>query len=158
LDDNEDAKKHRRRRIEGIVSLVIIGVGFIGISALMLWPPSPSDPAEAYLEEEVSEADRAFYEAREAETDLSAHWYTYNSSQTECFETGGPAEKLDEFVGFIDRPTTNDFRDASGALTKVEVVNAQGDGTEVVWTFYRQRADCEREWITRTEDLADQYR
>lgn len=85
-------------------------------------------------------------------------WWVANSSFTECFETGGPAAKLDEFVGFTDKPYTRDQRNSSGKLVKVEVVNAIGDGRETVWTYYKEKSQCEAEQLSATKSLADKYR
>lgn len=85
-------------------------------------------------------------------------WWIANSSFTECFETGGPAAKLDQFVGFTDKPYTRDHRDSSGKLVKVEVVNAIGGGQETVWTYYKEKSRCEAEQVNATKSLADRYR
>lgn len=85
-------------------------------------------------------------------------WWAANSSFTECLETGGPAAKLDEFVGFIDKPHTQDYRNSSGKLVKVEVINAIGGGRETVWTYYKEKSQCEAEQVNATKSLADRYR
>lgn len=85
-------------------------------------------------------------------------WWSADSGFTHCFETGGPAAKLDEFVGFTDKPTTKDYRDGSGNLYKVEVINYEGRGQERVWTYYRTQAKCEAEQVNATRSLADKYR
>jgi hypothetical protein len=95
---------------------------------------------------------------QEARDKAGLSWFAPNGSHTACIRSGGPAEKLDEFEGLMDRPTTQDYSDADGNLTKVEVSNNEKDGTVRVWSFYRSRSDCEAEWVTRTEDLANRYR
>jgi len=85
-------------------------------------------------------------------------WWVVNGGFSECFETGGPAEKLDELVGVSDKPTTNDYRDGSGKLYKVEVIHSLGFGREEVWTYYRTKAACEAEQVNATKNLADRYR
>lgn len=85
-------------------------------------------------------------------------WWSPDSSFTSCFETGGPAAKLEEFIGFTDKPTTKDFRDGSGNLYKVEVLNYEGGGRERVWFYYRTKAKCETEQVNATKNLADKYR
>jgi hypothetical protein len=86
------------------------------------------------------------------------YWYSPNSDFTDCNRNRGPSLKLDEFVGHTDQPRTKDFFDSSGNLSKVEVINPDGYGNETVWTFYKRRADCEREAVNRNRDLADRYR
>jgi hypothetical protein len=84
-------------------------------------------------------------------------WWTAGSSFTECHETGGPAAKLDEFVGFTDKPEVKDFRDSSGKLYKVEVTLwDRGNGR--VWTYYKEQSRCEAEQVNATKSLADKYR
>lgn len=85
-------------------------------------------------------------------------WWSVNSTFTHCFETGGPAVKLDEFIGFTDKPYSKDFRDTSGKIVKVEVVNSAGSGQETVWTYYKDKARCESEQVNSTKNLADKYR
>lgn len=85
-------------------------------------------------------------------------WWVANSSFSECFKSGGPAAKLDEFVGFTDKPYTQDHRDSSGNLVKVEVINANGNGQETVWTYYKEKSMCEAEQVKSTQALADKYR
>lgn len=85
-------------------------------------------------------------------------WWVANSSFTECFISGGPAEKLDEFVGYTDKPYTRDFRNRQGKIVKVEVVNSAGFGREHVWTYYKDKTHCESEQVNATKSLADQYR
>ncbi|WP_435627278.1 hypothetical protein [Candidatus Ferrigenium straubiae] len=85
-------------------------------------------------------------------------WWVANSSFTECFESGGPAAKLDEFEGFTDKPRTQDYRNSSGNLAKVEVINATGSGQETVWTYYKEKSQCEAEQVNATKSLADRYR
>lgn len=85
-------------------------------------------------------------------------WWSPDSSFTHCFETGGPAAKLDEFVGFTDKPTTKDYRDGSGNVYKVEVINYEERGQERVWTYYRTQAKCESEQVNATKNMADRYR
>ncbi len=86
------------------------------------------------------------------------YWFTPNSSFTKCHKSSGPSAILDDLAGHTDRPSTKDFVDANGNLTKVEVINPDGYGNETVWTYYKRRSDCEREQVNRTSDLADQYR
>lgn len=85
-------------------------------------------------------------------------WWAANSSFTECFETEGPAAKLDQFVGFTDKPYTRDHRDSSGKLVKVEVINAIGGGQGTVWTYFKEKFQCEAEQVNATKSLADRYR
>lgn len=85
-------------------------------------------------------------------------WWVVNGGFTQCFEAGGPAAKLDEFVGFPDKPTTKDFRDRSGNLYKVEVIHSLRFGRDEVWTYYRTQAACEAEQVNATKNLADRYR
>ncbi len=85
-------------------------------------------------------------------------WWIVDSSYTECFETGGPAAKLDEFVGFADKPSTQDFTGPDGKLVKVEVINGNGYGQDTVWTFYTTKQMCEAEQVNVTKSLADKYR
>lgn len=84
-------------------------------------------------------------------------WYVANSDFTECYESDGPAAKLDEFIGFTDRPRTKDYR-SNGALYKVEVINPGNNGYETVWTYYKSKTRCESEEINATKDLANKYR
>jgi hypothetical protein len=113
----------------------------------------------AHYDGELIVGTQTIDDIRDAKDDAAGrNWYVSNSSHTACRTTGGPAEKLEQFIGFTDRPTTNDIRDEKGNIIKVEVVNNEGDGDSTVWTYYRHRADCEREWITRTQDLAARYR
>lgn len=85
-------------------------------------------------------------------------WWIAGSSFTECHEVGGPAAKLDEFVGFTDTPTTRDFRDSSGNLYKVEVIVDGAPGYQRVWTYYKEQRRCEAEMVNATKSLADKYR
>lgn len=85
-------------------------------------------------------------------------WYSPDSSFTQCFNSGGPAAKLDSFVGFTDKPYTHDVTDSSGNVVKVEVINASGGGGETVWTYYKNKSQCEAEQINSTKSLADKYR
>lgn len=87
-----------------------------------------------------------------------AQWWIANSSFTTCHESSGPAAKLDEFVGFTDKPNAQDFRDSSGKIEKVEVTNSAGAGYETVWIYYKEKALCEAEQINSTKLLADKYR
>lgn len=85
-------------------------------------------------------------------------WWVVNSEFTACHVSGGPAEKLDEFVGFTDRPTTEDFRDSRGELVKVEVSVDRGDGYDRVWTYFRSEQQCMAEQVNYSQQLADKYR
>jgi hypothetical protein len=86
-------------------------------------------------------------------------WWSVDSSHSECLSSKGPAAKLDSFVGSTDRPTTRDFKDASGNLTKVEVINYEDQGqTQRVWTYYRSERQCMGEELNATKSLADRYR
>jgi len=87
-------------------------------------------------------------------------WWIGNQAFTACNESSdGPAGKLDEFIGFSDRPTTADFRDQQGKIYKVEVINPTRDGLSArVWTFYREKERCENEMINATRNLANKYR
>lgn len=85
-------------------------------------------------------------------------WWSPDSSFTQCFNSGGPAAKLDSFVGFTDKPKTQDFKDSSGKLRKVEVTNDEPNGTTTVWTYYKSKSDCESEQVHSTRSLADKYR
>lgn len=77
---------------------------------------------------------------REEEAEAAGkYWFSPNSDFTACNRNSGPSEKLEEFVGHTDQPTTKDFYDAGGNLTKVEVINSAGYGRETYWTFY---VDC----------------
>ncbi len=87
----------------------------------------------------------------------SAKWWSANSSFTSCFKTKGPADQLDSFVGFIDKPQAKDFKDAHGRLWKVEVSNPVRGGS-MIWTYYKFKEDCESEQINATKSLADKYR
>ncbi|MDH1214139.1 hypothetical protein N5C38_24265, partial [Pseudomonas chengduensis] len=85
-------------------------------------------------------------------------WWVVDSSFRSCFESSGPAEKLDEYAGFSDKPYTNDYRDNSGNIVKVEVINEIGFGREEVWAYYRIKQDCENEQVNATKNMADKYR
>lgn len=85
-------------------------------------------------------------------------WYSPDSTFTQCFNSGGPAAKLDSFVGFTDKPYTHDVTDSSGRIVKVEVINASDGGGETVWTYYKNKSQCEAEQINSTKSLADKYR
>ena len=86
-------------------------------------------------------------------------WWSADSSFTTCFKSKGPADKLDSYVGFTDRPQAKDFKDARGRLWKVEVSNSENGGrTTSIWTYYKFKDDCEREQIKATKSLADKYR
>jgi hypothetical protein len=132
--------------------------------------PVPADrrgPAEArlsylnslYRDKHIVGA-RSAYDAGENahRTSPEKQWWAANSSLTACFETGGPAAKLDEFVGFTDKPRTQDFKDSNGKLIKVEVINSADGDVDTVWTFYKEKAQCETEQINATKALADKYR
>jgi len=99
---------------------------------------------------------RSAYDARKEPPEKQ--WWTANSSFTKCFETSGPAAKLDEFVGFTDKPYTRDFPDSSGKIVKVQVINSAGGNLETVWTYYKEKAQCEAEEVNATKSLADKYR
>jgi len=85
-------------------------------------------------------------------------WWSADSSFTECIENSGPAAKLDQFVGFTDKPYTRDFRDSNENIVKVEVINSVGGGLEKVWTYYKEKDQCEAEQVNATKSLADKYR
>lgn len=87
-------------------------------------------------------------------------WFIVNRADTACNEVpDGPAGKLEEFVGFADRPRTVDFRDLDGNIYKVEVIVSAGDGiNDRVWTYYRKQDRCENEMVNATRNLANRYR
>lgn len=93
-------------------------------------------------------------------TDASSEkqWWIVDSTFTACIPTRGPAAKLDEFVGLTDKPITRDYRDSNGNLSKVDVVNSNGDGTVSTWTYYKNNSQCESEEVNATKALADKYR
>jgi len=103
---------------------------------------------------------RSAYAARDdaRRTLPEKQWWVVNRGFSLCFEVSGPAAKLDEFVGFPDKPTTSDYRDGSGNLYKVEVIQSLGLGREEVWTYYRTQEACEAEQVNATKNLADRYR
>ncbi|WP_340313658.1 hypothetical protein [Rhizorhabdus argentea] len=86
-----------------------------------------------------------------------AQWWVANSEFTSCYVSGGPAEKLEEFVGFTDRPVTKDFRGPGGELVKVEVSIDRGDGYDRVWTYFRSEQQCLSEQVNYSQQLADKY-
>lgn len=85
-------------------------------------------------------------------------WWVVNSEFTSCHTSGGPAEKLEQYVGFTDRPRTKDFRDANGNLQKVEVIIDRGGGVDGVTTYYKAEQQCMAEQVNYTQNLADKYR
>jgi len=88
-----------------------------------------------------------------------AEWWSADSSFTSCFKVKGPAETLDSFVGYADKPETRDFKDRDGQLWKVEVRNEINGGRQTqVWTYYRSKYVCESEKVNATKSLADKYR
>lgn len=80
-------------------------------------------------------------------------WWIAKSDLTECKISGGPAEKLDSFVGYTDRPTTKDYSDSNGNIYKVDVINDAS-----YWTYYTSKEACVSEQINATKSLADKYR
>lgn len=112
-----------------------------------------------YQDSQISRA-RSAYDAGDDARKVppEKQWWSPNSSFTSCFESGGPAAKLDQFVGFTDKPYTRDFHDSSGKIVKVEVINPVGGGQETVWTYYKDKAQCEAEQVNATKSLADKYR
>lgn len=132
--------------------------------------PIPSDRIErvearlSYLNDLFSNGAiigaRSAYDAGDDAREIppEKQWWVANSSFTACFLSGGPAEKLDEFVGYSDKPYTRDFRSSTGLIVKVEVINSAGFGRENVWTYYKEKAHCESEQVNATKSLADQYR
>lgn len=130
-------------------------------------PPAPDFPLQsasapraeerlAYLKERFSNG-KIIVEVSSEERP-SQQWWVANSEFTSCHLSGGPAEKLDEFAGFTDRPTTEDFRDANGELVKVEVSVDRGDGYDRVWTYFRSEQQCLAEQVNYSQNLADKYR
>jgi hypothetical protein len=85
-------------------------------------------------------------------------WWIANSSSTQCHETEGPADKLEQFVGFTDKPYTRDYYDSRGKLNKVEVINPTGNGQGTVWTYYKEQSQCEAVEVNATKSLANKYR
>ena len=56
-------------------------------------------------------------------------------------------------------PRTEDFKDAYGALYKVEVIVPNQDGiTEQVWAYYRDKSLCEKEQVHAAAILAEKYK
>lgn len=86
-----------------------------------------------------------------------AAWWVANRGFTECHEDDGPAAHLDQLIGLPDKPETQDFRDSSGKLYKVEVILRNGEN-ERVWTYYKERSRCRAEKVNATKALADKYR
>jgi hypothetical protein len=84
-------------------------------------------------------------------------WFSPNSSFSECFQSRGPAARLDS-LSAADSARTRDFRDSLGNLRKVEVIVDIGFGQQAVNTYYSDMATCEAEHINRNSNLADQYR
>lgn len=85
-------------------------------------------------------------------------WWSADSAFAKCIETGGPAARLDKFVGFTDKPYTKDFRSSSGTIVKVEVINPSSGDNTTVWTYYRAKDQCEAEQVNATKSLAEKYR
>jgi len=84
-------------------------------------------------------------------------WYSPDSGFTECFESHGPAAKIESLNNGANQPHTRDFTDGSGELMKVEVIVDDVD-TQHVWTYFRNRSQCEAEEIHANQNLADKYR
>lgn len=72
-------------------------------------------------------------------------------------KTRGPAELLDSLTS-MDRPRTNDYKDSTGRIYKVEVIVPAGFNRENVATYYHDRLVCEKEQINANKNLADKYR
>ncbi|HKI53025.1 MAG TPA: hypothetical protein VJ987_02790 [Anaerolineales bacterium] len=132
-----------------------------------MWTPSYFTSSEKRCEtlvrvmQRASEAiTRSAYAARDdaRKTPSDKQWWAPNSTFTRCVGTGGPADKLDEFVGYADRPYTQDFRNSKGEVIKVEVINVTGGDRETVWVYYKDKGHCEAEQINATKSLADKYR
>lgn len=147
------------------VSVLILGVGLValipkGTKQAPSSPDTSSTTAADVNNLQMSVPDNASSTAENITDPVSesAAWWVANSDFTECHESGGPAEKLDSLVGYIDQPTTRDFRDQNGNLEKVEVVVPEPGGMERVTTYFKSKALCMAEDINRTQNLANQYR
>ncbi len=90
-------------------------------------------------------------------TSPKKQWWIADSNLRHCYEVNGPAARLDEYVGFADKPETRDFNDSQGNLVKVEVRIPVSGGVRV-WTYYKDKPSCEAEQINATKSLADKYR
>jgi hypothetical protein len=85
-------------------------------------------------------------------------WWSLASSLQNCYLSKGPAARLDNFSGTTDQPRTQDTRDRTGALYKVEISVDAGDGNEEVWTYYTSQEACENEKVNASKNLANKYR
>lgn len=132
---------------------VCVVLGALGLLLLVSYARNPKETPAARPDQITSKSEPARSEQS------PKTWFAADSTHTVCIDSGGPAPLLDKFSG-ADKSTVREFRRDDGREIYKVQVTLPGDTafTELAWTFYTTKNDCEQEQINANKNLADKYR
>lgn len=144
-------------KIPGGSSTLTVVACVVGVTVVLAYVGFEKSRGERELRARAAAFAAARQSTEPAPSDRSDSWYAANGDFSACFETAGPAERIEAIQGNGEQPQVNELRGPTGGL-KVEVGAPAGGGLQMTYvTYYRLQSDCQASISERTA-LADRYR